>query len=125
MTRAIALLTCMMLATTPMWAAPKESKEEKKEDKANANRRPSGNEIAQEAANAKFLKEKAIEKRYGKGSDVVRFVPVHIGGMKMEDYARGAVVGLLDIDRKGDLTGLPAGKYHVYVKKIKDDWRSE
>src|SRR5213075_3178829 len=124
MTRAIALLTCMMLATTPMWAAPKEkeSKDERKEDKANANKRPSGTEIADEAGKANFEKNRAIEKKYGKGTDVVRFVPAHIGGLKMEDYARGAVVGILDIDRKGDQTGLPAGKYHVFVKQIKGDW---
>src|SRR5258706_7652926 len=99
MTRAIALLTIMMLATTPMWAAKDKAadKADKKEEKANANKRPAGNEIAEEASKANFQKERAIEKRYGKGDDVVRFVPVHIGGLKMEDYARGAVVGLLDI----------------------------
>src|SRR5215212_7043944 len=101
MTRAIALLTIMMLATSPMWAAAKdkdkndkkEEKQDRKEEKANANKRPAGSEIAEEAAKANFEKGRAIEKKYGKGSDVVRFVPAHIGGLKMEDYARGAVVG--------------------------------
>src|SRR3954469_9962988 len=104
MTRFIALLSCMMLASTPTWAAAKETKkeekrEDRKEEKANADHRPAGREIAQEASKANFEKDRAVEKKY-KNGDIVRFVPVHIGGLKMEDYARGAVVGLLDIDRK-------------------------
>ena len=123
MTRLLVLLAALMLAAAPLSAAPKDKKE-KKEDKASDNRRPSGNEIADEAAKAKFEKERAIEKRYGKGSDVVRFNPAHIGGQTMTDFARGAVVGILDIDRKGDQTGLPPGKYHVYIKEIKGDWNA-
>ncbi|HEV8379914.1 MAG TPA: hypothetical protein VGP99_13770 [Tepidisphaeraceae bacterium] len=120
MTRFFVLLAVVMLAVAPLSAAPKDKKD-KKDDKSD-NRRPSGNEIADEANKARFDKERAIEKRYGKGSDVVRFVPAHLAGQTMGDFARGAIVGLLDIDRKGDLTGLPAGKYHVYVKEIKGDW---
>ena len=121
MTRLFVLLALFMLAAAPAWAAPKD-RNDKKDDRAADNRRPSGNEIADEAGKANLQKDRAVEKRYGKGSDVVRFVPAHIGGKTMEDYARGAVVGLLDIDRKGAETGLPAGKYHVYVKQIKGSW---
>ena len=105
----------------PLSAAAKD-KNDKKDDRAADNRRPSGNEIAEEASKVNFEKDRAVEKRYGKGSDVVRFVPIHIGGQTKGDFARGAVVGLLDIDRKGNETGLPPGKYHVYVKEIKGDW---
>ncbi len=121
MNRLIVLIALLMLVAAPSWAAPKD-RNDKKDDRAADNRRPSGNEIADEAGKANLEKDRAVEKRYGKGSDVVRFVPAHIGGKTMEDYARGAVVGLLDIDRKGAETGLPAGKYHVYVKEIKGSW---
>ena len=121
MTRLFVLLALFILAAAPARAAPKD-RNDKKDDRAADNRRPSGNEIADEAGKANLQKDRAVEKRYGRGSDVVRFVPAHIGGKTMEDYARGAVVGLLDIDRKGAETGLPAGKYHVYVKQIKGSW---
>jgi len=120
MTRLFALLAVVMLAAAPMaLAAPKEKKNDKELD-----RRPSGNEIAEEAGKANFQKDRAVEKRYGKANEVVRFIPAHIGGKTMEDYARGAVVGLLEIDRKGPETGLPPGKYHVFVKEIKGDWHA-
>src|SRR5258705_6325307 len=67
MTRLFVLLAVVMLAFSPAWAAPKDKKDRKDDN------RPSGSEIADEAAKAKFEKERAIEKRYGKGSDVVRF----------------------------------------------------
>src|SRR5438132_12068719 len=118
MTRLFALLAVVMLAAAPMTlAAPKEKKNDRELD-----RRPSGNEIAEEDGKANFQKDRAFEKRYGKANEVVRFVPAHIGGKTMEDYARGAVVGMLDIDRKGPETGLPPGKYHVFVKQIKGSW---
>ena len=124
MTRLFVLLAVLMLAAAPLSAADKndkKDKKDKKDDKAD-NRRPSGNEIADEAGKANFEKDRAVEKKYGKGSDVVRFVPAHIGGKTLGDYANGAIVGMLDIDRKGAETGLPAGKYHVFVKQIKGDW---
>jgi len=121
MTRLLLFVAAFMLVAAPSWAAPKD-KNDKKEDKAIESRRPSGSEIADEAGKANLQKDRAIEKRYGKANEVVRFVPAHIGGKTMEDYARGAVVGMLDIDRKGPETGLPPGKYHVFVKQIKGSW---
>ena len=123
MTRFFVLMAVLMLAAAPLSAADKDKKDDKKDKKENAadNRRPSGNEIQQEADKARFEKERAVEKKY-KNGDVVRYVPARLGGQYMGDFAKGAIVGLLDIDRKGDLTGLPAGKYHVYIKQIKGDW---
>ncbi|SRR6266568_2439138 len=122
MTRLFALFAVVMLAAAPMvLAAPKDR--DRKEDKE-LDRRPSGSEIADEAGKANFQKDRAVEKRYGKANEVVRFIPAHIGGKTMEDYARGAVVGMLEIDRKGPETGLPPGKYHVFVKEIKGDWHA-
>jgi hypothetical protein len=134
MTRLVIFLSVLTLALAPLSAAPKDkdSKKDKDKDKvekdigdkasASDNRRPSGREISQEAEQITYDKSRMIEKKYGKGDDVIRFTPVNIGGLKMRDFSRGTVVGLLDIDRKGEATGLPAGKYHVYVKLIKDQW---
>src|SRR4051794_35218383 len=120
MNRLFGLIAMVMLVAAPLaFAAPREK--DRKNDKE-LDRRPSGSEIADEAGKTTLDKEGAVEKHYGKGSDVVRFVPAKPGGKTMSDFARGAVVGMLDIDRRGDLTGLPAGKYHVYVKQIKGDW---
>jgi len=139
MTKALVFLSVLMLAMAPLSAAPNDKKDKDKDkdkdkkiekdigDKASASddRRPSGREIAQEAGQVTYLKNETIEKKYGKGSqDTIRFTPVHIGGLKMRDFARGTVMGILDFDRKGDATGLPAGKYHVYIKQIKGDWAS-
>src|SRR6266446_3196865 len=120
MTRLFVLLAVLMLAAAPLSAAPKD-KRDKKDDKLGNERRPSGSEIADEAGRAKFEKNRAVEKKY-KNGDVVRFVPVDRSKETVGDFARGAVIGLLDIDRKGDQTGLPAGKYHVYIKQVKNDW---
>ena len=120
MTRLFVLLAVMMLVAAPLSAADNDKKD-KKDDKAADNRRPSGSESAQVATKAKFEKDRAVDKKY-KNGDVIRFIPAKIGGEKMGDYAKGTVVGILDIDRKGEQTGLPAGKYHVYVKQIKNDW---
>jgi hypothetical protein len=123
MTRFFVLLAVLMLALSPAWAAPKDKKD-KKDDNVGNERRPSGSDIADEAAKAKFEKGRAIEKKY-KNGDIVRFVPADRGkNDSVGDFARGAVLGILDIDRKGDQTGLPAGKYHVYVKQVKNDWMS-
>ena len=123
MTRFFMLLAVLMLAFSPAWAAPKDKKD-KKDDNLGDQRRPSGNDIADEAGKAKFDKGHAIEKKY-KNGDIIKFVPADRGNNDtVADFARGAVLGILDIDRKGDYTGLPAGKYHVYVKQVKNDWMS-
>ena len=120
MTRLLVTLSVLMLAFAPLSAAPKDKKD-KKDDNLGNERRPSGNEIADEAGKAKFEKGRAVEKKY-KNGDIVRFIPADRAKQTVGDYARGAVVGILDIDRKGEQTGLPAGKYHVYVKQVKNDW---
>src|SRR5436853_2608007 len=124
MTRFFMLLAVLMLAFSPAWAAPKDKKE-KRDDNLSNERRPSGNDIADEAGRAKFDKGRAVEKKY-KNGDIIRFVPVERSKSSdtVSDFAQGAVLGILDIDRKGDQTGLPAGKYHVYVKQVKNDWMS-
>jgi len=124
MTRFIVMLAVLMLAFSPAWAAPKDKKD-KKDDNLGDNRRPSGGDIANEAGKAKFEKGRAVEKKY-KNGDIIRFVPVETNKNSdtVSDFAKGAVLGILDIDRKGDQTGLPAGKYHVYVKQVKNDWMS-
>ena len=123
MTRFFVLLAVVMLAFSPAWAAPKDKKD-KKDDNLGDQRRPSGGDIADEAAKAKFEKGKSIEKKL-KNGDVIRFVPADRGkNDTVGDFAKGAIVGLLDIDRKGEQTGLPPGKYHVYVKQVKSDWMS-
>ena len=122
MTRFFVLLAVLMLAAAPLSAAAKDKKD-KKDDNLDNNRRPSGSEIAAEAGKARFEKGRAVEKKY-KNGDVVRFIPADRSKETVGDFANGAVLGYLDIDRKGEQTGLPAGKYHVYVKKVKGDWMS-
>src|SRR4051812_42243331 len=123
MTRLFVLLAVVMLAFSPAWAAPKDKKD-KKDDNLGDERRPSGSDIANEAGKAKFEKNRAVEKKY-KNGDTIRFIPADPGkNDTVPDFARGAVLGILDIDRKGEQTGLPAGKYHVYVKLVKKDWMS-
>ncbi|SRR5258705_14012967 len=123
MTRFFVLLAVVMLAFSPAWAAPKDKKD-KKDDNLGDERRPSGSDIADEAGKAKFDNGRAVEKKY-KNGDIIRFIPTPRGkNDTVPEYARGAVLGILDIDRKGEQTGLPAGKYHVYVKLVKSDWMS-
>src|SRR5687767_2628592 len=141
MSKLIVFMLMLMLAASPLSAAPgdfkqdqdkdKKEKKDKKDkvekdvgDKAGEgdDRRPAGREIRREAEQVTFEKSRTIQKKYGKGDDVIRFTPVNVNGLKMSDFVRGTVVGLLDIDRKGEGTGLPPGKYHVYVKRIKGDW---
>ena len=122
MTRIFVFVAALMLLAAPLSAAPKDKKD-KKDDNIGDNRRPSGRDIADEADKAKFEKGHAVEKKY-KNGDIIRFIPVDRSKDTVGDFARGAIVGLLDIDRKGDQTGLPAGKYHVYVKMVKNDWEA-
>jgi len=122
MTKLFVLVAAMMLLAAPVSAAPKEKEKDKKERLGDQDR-PSGREIAAEAAKAKFEKNRAIEKKY-KNGDVIRFIPADRDKETVGDFARGAIIGFLDIDRKGEATGLPAGKYHVYVKQVKGDWMS-
>src|SRR5688572_27297825 len=128
----LAFLMALLLAVSPLEAQKKGDKKDKKDkdkiekdvgDKAADDRRPSGREIKADAGQVTYDKSRMIEKKQGAG-DVIRFTPVKIGGWQMGDFANGSVVCLLDIDRKGEATGLPPGKYHVYVKKIKGDWAS-
>jgi hypothetical protein len=142
MNKSLVFMLMLMLAASPLSAAPgdfkenqdkdKKEKKDKKDkevekdtgDKASASddRRPAGREIRRDAEQVSYDKSRMIQKKYGKGDDVIRFTPVIIGGLKMRDFSRGTVIGMLDIDRKGEGTGLPAGKYHVYVKQIRGDW---
>src|SRR5687767_466850 len=130
MTRLLAFMFVLALCLSPLSAAPGDKKDKKDNDKVEKDigdkksesddRRPSGREIRQDAEQITYDNSRAIEKKYGKGDkDVIRFTPVKIGGLRMRDFARGTVIGKLDIDRKGEATGLPAGKYHVYIKQIK------
>jgi hypothetical protein len=128
----LAFLLALLLAVQPLAAQKKDEKKDKKEkdkiekdigDKPSESddKRPSGRQIREEAGQVTFDKSREIHKKQGQG-DVIRFTPVKIGGLRMRDFARGTVIGLLDIDRKGEATGLPPGKYHVYIKLIRGDW---
>jgi hypothetical protein len=84
-------------------------------------KRPSGREIQQAAEKAAFVHKEAIEHKYSK-DEVVRFTPAELHGKTVAEMAGGVVMGRLHLTNPGHTTGLPAGTYNVYVKKVGDKW---
>lgn len=42
----------------------------------------------------------------------------------LQELEQGEVIGVLQNDIPGDETQLPAGKYHIYVKKVGGQWKA-
>jgi hypothetical protein len=53
------------------------------------------------------------------------FTPADLSQLKsLDDLKAGQVVGQLENDAAGDETGLPPGKYNLYVARVDGRWRA-
>jgi hypothetical protein len=84
---------------------------------------PSGAEISAKARNVRLQHARA---GYGKfdGKDM-KMTPADLRAVakSLEDIKAGQVVGVLENGAEGDETGLPPGKYNLYVAHVDGEWK--
>jgi hypothetical protein len=85
-------------------------------------RTPSGREIAEKAKGVKLMPERIIQgKKDGKN---VKFTSTDLRHFKSpEEVESGQVIGVLETEIEGDESGLPPGKYNLYLKKVGGAWK--
>ncbi len=83
---------------------------------------PTGAEIAQKARAARFDAARA-----GKGvfeGKPMKLTPAVLNGVGLEDLKAGQVVGLLENGAAGDETGLPPGRYDLFLSYVGQQWHA-
>lgn len=85
-------------------------------------RAPSGREIAEKAKGVTLLPDRVIHgKKDGKN---VKFTSADLRHLKSpEEVESGQVIGVLETEIEGDESGLPPGKYNLYLKKVEGVWK--
>jgi hypothetical protein len=83
---------------------------------------PSGREIAEKAKSVTLHREPVIHgKKDGKN---VKFTKADLGHLKSpQEVESGQVIGVLETEIEGDESGLPPGKYNLYLKKVGGEWK--
>jgi hypothetical protein len=83
---------------------------------------PTGAEIAQKARSAKFNHANS-----GGGTfqgKAMKLTPATLTGVSLDQLKAGQVVGQLDAGAAGDETGLPPGRYNLYMAYVDGQWRA-
>ena len=84
---------------------------------------PTGKEISEKAKAFKLDSTNSFSGQ--KNGKTVKFTAADLKNLKdMQELESGQVIGLLENDAPGDETGLPPGKYHIYVAKVGNNWRA-
>lgn len=85
--------------------------------------KPSGAEIAAKAREVRFDQANVgVGEFQGKK---MMFTPADFSHLKsVEDFKAGQVVGLLENGAPGDETGLPPGRYHLFVAEVDGQWHA-
>jgi hypothetical protein len=82
--------------------------------------RPKDQVIIKKAKNAKLGQESFMDEKDGKTWTFTFSDSGHIKAVK--DLEDGFVFGQLVIETKGEKSKLPAGKYHLFLAKVKGQW---
>ena len=83
--------------------------------------KPTGREIAEKARNIRLDKDNSV--RGMKGGKSVEFTGVKLNPLaSMDELEEGQVIGVLETEIEGDETGLPVGKYNMFITKENGDW---
>lgn len=105
----VLFLACLSLTALPAQAARKD--------------KPAGQEISEKAKAVKLDPANAATAE--RGGKKIKVTPVDLSHVKTEaDLEDGQVVGVLETEVAGDETGLPPGKYHIFVAKVGDVWHA-
>ncbi len=85
--------------------------------------KPNGTEIAEKAKGIRLQEDRALQaKKDGKN---IKFVPSDLGRVKsLDEFENGQVMGVLDTEAEGDETGLPPGKYNIFLSNIDGKWQA-
>lgn len=85
--------------------------------------KPSGREISDRAKGISLQEDRALHaKREGKN---IKFTPADLGHVKsLDEFENGQVMGVLDTEAEGDETGLPPGKYNVFLSNVDGKWQA-
>ncbi len=109
--RSVVLLAALVLAASSACLAQ------------NGRGAPTGAEIAQKARAARFDVQRA-------GTGIVQGKPMKLtpailtSGITLQDIKAGQVIGMLENGAAGDETGLPPGRYHLFLVSIGDQWQA-
>ena len=84
--------------------------------------KPTGKEIAEKAQKIKLDKEKFVHgKKDGKG---IKFTGTELPPLNStEELEEGQVIGVLENEVEGDETGLPPGKYNLFLANVGGNWK--
>ena len=83
---------------------------------------PSGREIAEKAKSAKLRPDRVIHGQ--KNGKNVTFTAADLRNLKSpKELESGQVIGVLETETEGDESGLPPGKYNLYLKKMGNEWK--
>ena len=84
--------------------------------------KPTGKEIAEKAKKIKLDKEKFVHgKKNGKS---VKFTGAELPTLNSEEeLEEGQVIGVLENELEGDETGLPPGKYNLFLANVEGNWK--
>jgi hypothetical protein len=102
---ALAVIATLMIAGVPAAMAAKKDMKDAPKPAA----------VAKAGARATFEKDNAATHTYANGKSAT-FVPCDIGHLNEEEFARGAVIGKLELG-KASKDGLEPGVYRVYLRK--------
>ncbi|HEV8606489.1 MAG TPA: hypothetical protein VGQ99_14035 [Tepidisphaeraceae bacterium] len=109
---AIATIVLLVIAGVPAAMAAKKDMKEA----------PGKAAVAKAGAKATFQKDNAATHTFASGKSVT-FVPCDIGHLNEEEFARGAVIGKLEL-QKGSKDGLEPGVYRVFLRKPGNHWQA-
>lgn len=83
--------------------------------------KPTGKEVAQKAKSAKFHPENSTTVK--KGGKQIKATPANLRHVTEQELEQGQVIGLLETELDEKTTGLPPGKYHMWMAKVEDQWQ--
>jgi hypothetical protein len=83
---------------------------------------PTGKEVRDKANAAKLDSGKAASGR--KDGKTSKLTPARLDHVKrIEDLEDGQFIGVVDTEIEGDKSGLPPGKYNMFIAKVGGDWQ--
>ena len=83
--------------------------------------KPTGKEVAQKAKSAKFLSENSTTVK--KGDKRIKATPANLRHVTEQELEQGQIIGQLETELDQQTTGLPPGKYHMWMAKVGDEWQ--
>jgi hypothetical protein len=83
---------------------------------------PTAEEIGEKAKKAKLDKSKeSVGEKGGKKS---KLTPARLDHLEdQQDLEEGQFIGVLETEVPGDRSGLPPGKYNMFIAKVGNDWQ--